>query len=502
MYRMSLRVNILLLLLFIGGSFGAIKAPFEKIEPLYDSSDPDLPWPPKGKDFSSTSFDDWPNQKEQFGKHWPRIKVPIIDSVPSNVTFKKKYVNQNQPVVINGLLDQMTKESQFSLKPKDLAKDGRAAITFVTTMFGFRGKKFTSLRDLILKDQQNDDEAMFATESMHRYLKTQLYFPSMINCKGLENEMIGTKYTFINSTFPGGIKKEHHNQLYCMPYGEAEFMMIKDDDWPTWDEVTPIQRREKDGFDYYQANVMKIDYKLSPQVKDIKKFHIAKITDGQCLYVPSNWIVQMNILEKGASTFEMRWRNVEYTCDKHIRFYTSLGDVGWIGEEVEQPKEKSSDRMRNTIDFFAPQIGTYILSGNDIDYEKFSKMVRTDIYYTKHLPKWNDECEVLAGRLFKTLDRNGDDVLNEKDIDGLKEKDVEPWAEIARDRQYDLLELSFDLMVDSVGGSKDKQEFVVKGEWSTIRAEEYDLDEKEKMEQKYEKSKENWQNDRANKDEL
>lgn len=158
--------------------------------------------------------------------------------------------------------------------------------------------------------------------------------------------------------------------------------------------------------------------------------------------------------------------------------------------------------MRNIIDFFAPQIGKYILSGKDIDYDEFSQKVRTDIYFTKHLPKWNDECEVLAGRLFNTLDRNGDEILNEEDLDGLKEKDVEPWAEIARDRQYDMLELSFDLMVDSVGGNKDKHDFVVKGEWSTTRAEEYDLEQKEKMEEKYEKSKDRNQHEKENKDEL
>ena len=48
-----------------------------------------------------------------------------------------------------------------------------------------------------------------------------------------------------------------------------------------------------------------MDYKLSPDVKDIRRFSIARLEPGQCLFVPSGWIHQINVLD-GDHSFEVK----------------------------------------------------------------------------------------------------------------------------------------------------------------------------------------------------
>ena len=80
---------------------------------------------------------------------------------------------------------------------------------------------------------------------------------------------------------------------------------------------------------------MRLDYAKDPQLKDIKKFSIARLNPGDCLYVPSKWIHQQNVYG-GDHSLEIRFKDFETgenmeKCDKVISRAT-LGDYAFEAE--------------------------------------------------------------------------------------------------------------------------------------------------------------------------
>ena len=99
--------------------------PLAGMKPLYESSDPNLPWPPEGKNFDSEDKNTWPGQGERLGASWPRIKVPEIEENPSAKEFFAEYVFKRKPVVMNKLWKQMMKVSGYDMSSKSLVNDSR-----------------------------------------------------------------------------------------------------------------------------------------------------------------------------------------------------------------------------------------------------------------------------------------------------------------------------------------------------------------------------------------
>ncbi len=125
----------------------------EKFDPIYESSDPNLPWPPsqdsdaKTWPGSNTSYSmllyrykKWiimklPGQGDRFGKHWPRTRVQVLSTPPSYADFESDFLLKDRPVVVEGLLAQMTKKSGIDLQKEDWITSGRAAISNVLAQF-------------------------------------------------------------------------------------------------------------------------------------------------------------------------------------------------------------------------------------------------------------------------------------------------------------------------------------------------------------------------------
>jgi hypothetical protein len=95
-------------------------------------------------------------------------------------------------------------------------------------------------------------------------------------------------------------------QLYCQIEGEKEFLLLNGaEDWPAWAEMDlPSDAHGKIG---PFINLVALDYEITPEVKDIKEFSIAKLKAGQCLFVPEGWIHQISVLD-GDNSIEIRYQ--------------------------------------------------------------------------------------------------------------------------------------------------------------------------------------------------
>ena len=123
------------------------------LTPLYPTSNPDIPWPPEGKDFSSPDPKDWPGSGERFGQSWPRQKVKVLDFAPEPQDFFKDYVSMRKPVMFKGILEEMTvqKKYSFDMKSKSVVNNARSALAAIETQYTTKPDKTKmSFRDFLL----------------------------------------------------------------------------------------------------------------------------------------------------------------------------------------------------------------------------------------------------------------------------------------------------------------------------------------------------------------
>lgn len=178
-------------------------------EPLYDSSDPGLPWPPAGADPSA-----WPGAGERLGKHWPRSKVAVLPEPPEFAAFEREYMLGRRPVVVEGLVERMARKSGFRLEGGAGATSGRAAVSNVMAQFGGRPDircpishtlpfhKYVILntfifrtmpfRDLYLRSEAGKD--IFLRDHLHKNFKTQFLFPDMLKCGEVADVLLDTRW--------------------------------------------------------------------------------------------------------------------------------------------------------------------------------------------------------------------------------------------------------------------------------------------------------------------
>ena len=113
----------------------AVTAAAPKLESLYDSSDPLLPWPPEGASFEGDDVTAWPGHGRRFGEGWPRTKVAVLDEIPGQEEFFAQHVAARRPVVIDGLFARMSdlgsRSFGIDMRAEALRNSGRNGCFFV-----------------------------------------------------------------------------------------------------------------------------------------------------------------------------------------------------------------------------------------------------------------------------------------------------------------------------------------------------------------------------------
>ena len=112
----------------------------------------------------------------------------------------------------------------------------------------------------------------------------------------VDDALVDTRHVYLNDTFPMPVRSEINHQLYCQIEGEKEVLLVDEEggDFPTWKDMKLVDDKMYGKLSPF-INIFKVDYTRVQQYKDVKKFHIAKLEAGQCLYVPAGWLHQMSI---------------------------------------------------------------------------------------------------------------------------------------------------------------------------------------------------------------
>ena len=442
-----------LVLLFI---FPSIICAFKKLpelESLYDSSDPDLPWPPEGQDFSGKQSE-WPGQGTRFGKVWPRIKVEVLDDPTIKFdSFNKKYLSQSKPVVIDGLVPKMLERSQFKMDAKDLVDTGRAAITFFDAKYIKKNEiERMSFREFLLSLQE-EEKTYYVKTNLHKNFKTQLRFPDLLRCSDLMANLHDTQHNHYSHTVPLPIRECFQDKMYCQVEGEREVLLIDPKDFPSWKDLELSEDKEQGRLAPF-VNIYNIAYHVMPELKDIKKMHIARLRPGQCLFLPAGWIQQHNIMG-GDHSFELAWKHMDNfeTCDGDEIRAPTWANLAYKYEGY-KPIERSVDSVKMQVDKMSYVIDKYLFHKEPIrNVEDFIAMLKEDGVLMQHLEEWNDELQESSKELFKIMDRNGDKQLDKEDLIGLKEENMDFWLGRIDDRHDDFSEVIFDRRFDDYRGN-------------------------------------------------
>lgn len=422
--------------------FASALAQQPPLQPLYETSDPDIAWPPEGRDFSSPDPKDWPGSGQRFGKDWPRKKVPILDFAPEPQDFFRDYVSKRKPVMFKGILDQMTvqKKNSFSLKSTNVVNRARSALASVEVQFIDRPDKVRqSFREFL--QSQGPEAKSYTNDHISYMFKSEIAMPSMLKCEEAVGALHDTRHTFFSYAHAFPLRQERNHQLYCQVEGEKEILLIDPKDFIGLGDLKmteePNYKRRMYSFD-----ARSVDYEAVPAFKNIKRFHIAKMVPGQCLYVPEGWL-HHHVVYKGDHSLEIRWAPIydtneaEVKCEKKVSAVLTLGDVAWPGEGVAKPPEKSVDKKRRDLSNLVYLVNLLLMSPESKDLAAFEEIVKANGKLLPSLPEWNDETEAVGRDVFKLLDRNKDKVLNSEDVKGLEamtESELALWAGTLMDR--------------------------------------------------------------------
>ena len=161
-----LLATVLLLVQFSSQNPTDLFDPLDSIFDSWEKNDPSYEGDPS----------EWSGQGQRFAVNLPKVKIPTLESAPSNLTFLSDYVLKSQPVLIKGLLAQMTQQTKFGgieLTSEDLLRSGRAAISLAEAQWAKRpGSKVISIRDIV-KSNKNDEELYVRTPIPYAF-KSQL----------------------------------------------------------------------------------------------------------------------------------------------------------------------------------------------------------------------------------------------------------------------------------------------------------------------------------------
>ena len=436
-----LRRSLLVLITAILAQVVLGQPPPIPLHPLYETSDPSISWPPEGRDFSSSDPKDWPGSGERFGQSWPRQKVPILDFAPEPQDFFRDYVSIRKPVMFKGILQQMTtqKKNSFDMKSTSLVNQARAALAGIEVQYTNKpDKNKMSFREFL--QSQSPEAHSYTNDHINYVFKSEIAMPSMLKCQEAIAALHDTRHTYFSYTFPFPLRQERNHQLVCQIEGEKEILLIDPKDFIGLGDLKmteePNYKRRAFSFNAYN-----VDYEAVPTFKNIKKFHIAKMVPGQCLYVPEGWLHQ-HVVYKGDHSLELRWgpiydvNEAELKCEGKVSAAT-LGDVAWPGEGVEKPAEKSTDHKRRDFENLAYVMNLLLMSSESKDLTAFEEIVKVNGKLLPSLPEWNEETEATGKDVFRILDRNKDGVLDigdTKDLVGLSEKELRDWAGVLLDR--------------------------------------------------------------------
>ena len=170
---------------------------------------------------------------------------------------------------------------------------------------------------------------------------------------------------------------------------------------------------------------------------------------GDCLYIPSQWVHQSNILSHDNS-LEFSWRPESWTPDQDCsrafkqRIISTLSFPG----EGYASIEKTMDTEEILMVKLTKLLDKLISLETNIELSTFLTEMVSDVSLTPDMQEWTEECRDRLSEMFKTIDVNSDGHINNDDLKAITDQNVKKFIGRMEDRFADLNDVIIDQRVD------------------------------------------------------
>ena len=175
---------------------------------------------------------------------------------------------------------------------------------------------------------------------------------------------------------------------------------------------------------------------------------------GDCIYIPTEWVQQANIVSLDNS-LEFKWRPEAWTPDEDCRRgyrKRMISTLSFPGESY-VGREKTLDTEEILLDKLTSLLDKLFSTPRQIDRTTFMMEMIKDDNLTPDLQDWTEELADRLGEMFETIDVNGDRLLSNEDLMAITDQSLGRFLGRMEDRFADLTDLIIDQRVDFSLGS-------------------------------------------------
>lgn len=218
----------------------------------------------------------------------PKIPVEAAVNYPSPDEFFANYVDKKIPLIIHGaatIFPGYTKWSQdYFRKSPDInsmlvsVDRDKKEIHNITD---YRHMKFEKFLNRFQKDE------LYLVDSVKPPLFKDVLLPAPLRCKETRNYLQDTALWYSSGGTKSLFSLSFRDEIACMIRGSNEYLMLpymkNQDKFQSINEKSSINTIDID----------RVDFGKYPQLEDVEWMH-AHVNEGDCLYVPYKWAVQVN----------------------------------------------------------------------------------------------------------------------------------------------------------------------------------------------------------------
>ncbi|RDD43630.1 Lysine-specific demethylase 8 [Trichoplax sp. H2] len=363
--------------------------------------------------------------------------IEYYGGFPSLQTFFKEYYYKSKPLVMKGAAKlspayNLWSDDYFQSIPDisdskvaiEQPKDKSLALNVTSGTFKEFLSRYKTTREYLV-------------DKVPSFLRKDVYMPACISCDAID--YIEDILWFSNGGTKSTLHTDSMENLNCLFRGSKDLILF-DKSYP-----------EKDIIDvelghYSSVDVDRVDLNKFPVLADVQYLK-AHMEPGDCLYIPYLWYHQVrsfnynlavNVWFKHydqpinlSSCNSKPNRNVPLDQFQFIgmnNYDASLGNTEVVEEEYEV-REDEMPQENSFADFFLDSLG----DKDEIGLDAFITYMRKE---TARLTSINDEKRYkevakISSKIFKKLDKNGDNQLSLEEIDNISSQDDEEIGKMA-----------------------------------------------------------------------
>ncbi|CAF0826043.1 unnamed protein product [Adineta ricciae] len=250
--------------------------------------------------------------------------------------------------------------------------------------------------------QRYKKEPLMFADNIPEVLQKYLVVPKPLQCEAAL-EIFQSTILIINGINASPLLlNEEQDHFHCILRGHKKMVLINMAKYP---DVRKIVIPEKKQQQEPPMNPDRVDFDQFPALADVE-YHVANLTSGDCIFIPSSWTFQERSLEHTFSVIynvkHRRALNIDVKELTECADYDPTFTLDQIDWSVERQPQSFKDLIMNLI------------NTNVVGFEKWRE------YFSKHLSydlASDSEASAIFEEFYDIIDVDGDGQVTKKEVE-------------------------------------------------------------------------------------